>query len=135
MSQENVELAHRAFDAFARGDRDAFVAFHDPDCEIQPVLAAVSGNYHGHDGVREWWGDLFAAFPDFSFRLDEVRELGDRTLGAARVRAHGAHNMDSAAPMVDQVSWILVEMRDEKIVWWCNCSSETEALEAARLRE
>ena len=35
MSQENVELAYRAFDAFARHDLDVFVAFHEPDCEIQ----------------------------------------------------------------------------------------------------
>src|SRR5215204_391666 len=96
MSHENVELTRRVFDAFVRRDRDAFVAFHDPDCEIQPLLAAVGGNYHGHDGVREWWEDLFGAFPDFSFRFDEVRELGDRTLGAARISAHGAHGMESA---------------------------------------
>jgi ketosteroid isomerase-like protein len=135
MSEQNVELAYRAFDAFARHDLDAFVAFHDPDCEIQPLLAAVGGNYHGHDGVREWWGDLFDAFPDFSFRFNEVRELGDRTL-ARRVSVHGAHGMDSVAPMVEQMSWILAEMSDEKVVWvWCTCSSETEALEAARLRE
>jgi ketosteroid isomerase-like protein len=116
ISEENVELAYRAFDAFARHDLDVFVAFHDPDCEIQPLLAAVGGNYHGHDGVREWWGDLFGAFPDLSFRFDEVRELGDRTLGSARITAHGAHGMDSVAPMVEQVSWILAEMRDEKVV-------------------
>jgi SnoaL-like domain len=60
VSQENVELAYRAFDASARHDLDVFVAFHDPDCEIQPLLAAVGGNYHGHDGVREWWEDLRA---------------------------------------------------------------------------
>src|SRR5829696_8019863 len=92
MSQENVELAYRAFDAFARHDLDV----HDPDCEIQPLVAAVGGNYHGHDGVPEWWEDLFGAFPDFSFRFDEVRELGDRTLGAACISAHGAHGMESA---------------------------------------
>ena len=135
MSQENVELTRRVFDAFVRRDRDAFVAFHDPDCEIQPLLAAVGGNYHGHDGVREWWEDLFGAFPDFSFRVDEVRELGDRTLGAARISGHGAHGMDSSAPMIEQVSWILAEWRDERVVWWCNCRSEAEALEAAGLRE
>jgi len=57
MSQQNVELTRRVFDAFVRRDLDVFVAFHDPDCEIQPLLAAVAGNYHGHDGVREWLDD------------------------------------------------------------------------------
>jgi ketosteroid isomerase-like protein len=135
MSQENVVLANRAFDAFAQRDIDAFVAFHDPDCEIQPLLADVRGSYHGHDGVREWLDDLFGAFPDFSFHPDEVRELGDRTLAAARVSAHGAHGMDSAAPMIDQVNWILAEWSDERVVWWGTYRSEAEALEAVRLRE
>ena len=134
MSQANVDLAQRAFEAFTRGDRDTFVALHDPDCEIQPLLAAVGGSYRRHEGVREWWDDLFGAFPDFSFGLDEVRDLGDRTLGAARITANGAHGMDSTAPMVEQVSWILAEMRDEKIVWWCHCRTEAAALEAAGLR-
>jgi ketosteroid isomerase-like protein len=135
MSQEDVELTRRVFDALRRRDLDEFVALHDPSCEIQPLLAAVAGDYHGHDGVREWLDDLFGAFPDFSIRLDEVRELGDRTLGAARISAHGAHGMDSAAPMIEQVSWILAEWRDERVVWWCTCRSEAEALEAARLRK
>ena len=37
--------------------------------------------------------------------------------------------------MIEQVSWILAEWRDERVVWWCHCRSEAEALEAAGLRE
>ena len=95
MSQENVELARRAFDALHRRDLDEFVAYHDPSCKIQPLLAAVAGDYHGCAGVREWLDDLFGAFPDFSIRLDDVREVGDRTLARTRISApwgtrHGA---------------------------------------------
>jgi ketosteroid isomerase-like protein len=135
MSQENVELTRRAFDAIVRRDLDAFVALHDPSCEIQPLLAAVAGNYHGRAGVREWLDDLLGAFPDFSFRVDDVRELGDRTLTRARVSGHGAHTMDSAAPMIDQVNWILAEIRDGRVIWWGTFHTEAEALEAAALRE
>jgi ketosteroid isomerase-like protein len=135
MSQEDVELTRRVFDALRRRDLDEFVALHDPSCEIQPLLAAVAGDYHGHDGVREWLDDLFGAFPDFSIRLDEVRELGDRTLGAARIRAHGAHGMDSAGPMIDQVTWVPAEIRNGRVIWWGNFRTEPEALEAVGLRE
>jgi ketosteroid isomerase-like protein len=34
MSEENVELAHRAYDAFNRRDLDAFLAFNDPEVEF-----------------------------------------------------------------------------------------------------
>lgn len=133
MSQENVELTRRVIDALVRRDLGEFVAFHDSNCEIQPLLAAVAGVYHGRAGVREWLDDLFGAFPDFSIRLDDVREVGDRTLARARISAHGAHGMDSAGPMIDQVSWVLAETRNGRVTWWGNFRTEHEALES-RLR-
>jgi hypothetical protein len=40
MSEENVELAHRAFDAFNRRDFDAFLTFMDADLpRLQRVQA------------------------------------------------------------------------------------------------
>ena len=135
MSQENVKLTRRVFDALRRRDLDEFVALHDPSCEIQPLLAAVAGDYHGCAGVRSWLDDLFGAFPDFSIRLEDVREVGDRTLARARISAHGAHGMDSAGPMIDQVSWVPAEARNGRIIWWGNFRTEAEALEAVGLRE
>jgi ketosteroid isomerase-like protein len=133
VSQQNVELTRRAFHALDRGDLDAFVAFHDPDCEIQPLLAAVAGDYHGCEGVREWLDDLFGAFPDFSIRLDDVLDAGDRTLARTRISAHSAHGMDSSAPMIDQLSWVLSEIRDGRVIRWATFRTEREALEAAGL--
>ena len=130
MKQENVELTRRAFDALRRRDLDGFVAFHDPSCEIQPLLAAVAGDYHGRAGVREWLDDLFGAFPDFSIRLEDVREVGDRTLARAPISAHGAHDMDSPGPIIDQVSWVVSEIRNGRVIWWGTFRTEAEALEA-----
>ena len=135
MSQENVELTRRVFDALRRRDLDEFVALHDPSCEIQPLLAAVAGDYHGCAGVRSWLDDLFGAFPDFSIRLDEVRQVGDRTLARTRITAHGAHGMDSAAPMIDQLSWVVAEIRNGRAIWWGTFRTEREALEAVGLSE
>src|SRR3954452_19122889 len=130
MSQETVELTRRVFDALHRRDLDEFVAFHDPRCEIQPLLAAVAGDYHGCAGVREWLDDLLGAFPDFGIRLDDLREVGDRILARARISAHGAHGMDSAGPMSDQLSWVLSEIRNGRVIWWPHFRTEREALQA-----
>jgi ketosteroid isomerase-like protein len=135
VTQENVELTRRALDALDRRDLDEFVALHDPSCEIQPLLAAVAGDYHGHAGVREWLDDLFGAFPDFSIRVDDVREVGGRTLARTRIRAHGAHGMDSAVPMIDQLSWVLSEIHNGRVIWWGTFRTEAEALEAVGPRE
>ncbi len=49
MSQENVEMMQRAFDAFNRGDRDAAVADVAPDCEYvaSGTIPDATGNYRG----------------------------------------------------------------------------------------
>jgi hypothetical protein len=50
--------------------------------------------------------------------------------------AHDAHDhADSAEDAIEQVNWILGEMRDGRILWWRTFRSEAEALEASGLRE
>jgi hypothetical protein len=47
MSQENVELALRADDAFKRGDLDAFLALCDPDRAHRIVQLPDRAPEHG----------------------------------------------------------------------------------------
>lgn len=131
MSQENVELHHRAFDAFNRRDFDALLALMDADVEAVSRLVAIEGDYLGHDGIRRWWENLLGVFPDFTIGVVEVRDLGDMTLASLRNRAHGT---GSDIPM-DQTLWQVAEWRDRKVVWWCAYMAEADALEAVALRQ
>ena len=55
MSQENVEIVRRVFDAFNRRDIAAFLELLDPDVEWVPVLAVLEGSvYRGHGDIRRW---------------------------------------------------------------------------------
>jgi ketosteroid isomerase-like protein len=130
MSQENVELAHQAFDAFNRRDLGAFLGLMDADVEAGSRLAAMEGGYHGHDGIRQWWQNLLGAIPDYTVEVVEARELEDLTLTTLRTRGHGA---DSDTPVEDTV-WVVVDWRDKKVVRWRVLSTEAEALEAMGLR-
>jgi hypothetical protein len=77
MSQENGDLARRVYDAIARRDLDAVLAFFDPDVEAEPTGGEVFGtSHHGHDRARRFWNELFSAFPDYSAEVLEVRDLG-----------------------------------------------------------
>ena len=76
MSQENVELAYRASDAFNRRDLGALLALTDDYVEVVSFCAAMEGDYHGHAGMRRWWPNLFHVFPDFNIEVVEVRDLG-----------------------------------------------------------
>lgn len=126
MSRENVELFFRAVDAFNRRDWDAFVALIDDEVEVESRLVAMEGSYRGQEGLRRWWGDILGAFPDYTIEVQELRDLGDVTLAHIRGWGHGA---DSATPIVDPF-WQPVRWRDGRCVWWRNCSTEAEALEA-----
>jgi ketosteroid isomerase-like protein len=133
MSQENVELVHRAYEAFNQRDLDALLALCDPDVEFILFIMQVEGGrpYRGHAGVRSWSERLLDVYPDFSVDLEEVRDLGDLTLAQVRMRGHG---VESDAPM-DQTIWQIAELRQGKVVWWRFVGTETEALEAVGLSE
>jgi hypothetical protein len=131
MSQENIGLARALLDAFNRRDSDAFQALMDDEVEIQSRLDAMEGGYHGHEGVRRWWEHFLGAFPDYTIEVEELRDLGDVTLGHIRGWAHGAA---SAAPIMDTF-WQPLRWQDGKCVWWANYSTAEEALEAVGLSE
>jgi len=132
MSQENVELTHRATDALNRRDLDAYLALMDEDVEVISRLAPMGeGRYRGHDGFLRWQQNLRDVFPDWHAELVEARDVGDFTMGLVRIRGHGD---ESGAP-VDQVIWQVGEWRDGKLVRLSSHDSEAEALEAAGLSE
>jgi ketosteroid isomerase-like protein len=129
MSQQNLEAFKRGVSAFNRRDLAAWLELFDPDVEGVPLLVAVEGGYHGHRGMRRWWGNLLDVFPDFAIEVVEVRDLGDVTLGHLRYRAHAA---ESDAP-VEAPLWMVVRWRRGKCTWWGTFGGEAEALEAVWL--
>jgi ketosteroid isomerase-like protein len=131
MSQENVELAQRAYDAFNRRDFASLLALVDADAEVVPRLAGVEGGYHGPEGIRRWWQNLLDAWPDFTVEVVEVRDLGQMTLTKMEV---GGHAADSGI-RVRQPSWHVWRWRRSKAVWFGVFATQAEALEAAGLRD
>jgi ketosteroid isomerase-like protein len=131
MSQENVELVHQAYHAFNRRDLPSLLRLVDADAEAVPRLAAVEGVFHGHEGIRRWWENLFAAWPDYQLEVVEVRDLGQITLAKTEV---GGHAADSGIA-VSQTAWHVWRWRRGKAVWFSFFPTEVTALEAVRLLE
>jgi len=133
MSQDYVEDAYRATDAFNRRDLDAYLEFLDPAVEFRSLVVGMEGTYRGHEGIGRYWRDLFAASPDFTLEIVDVRDLGDRTLTTFNVRGHGA----GSDILVEQTVWSVARARasGEKAVWIANFATEEAALEAVGLRE
>jgi ketosteroid isomerase-like protein len=131
MTQENVEAARRAYEAFNGRDLDAFLALVDPEVDFTTRFVERGGSYHGHEGVRTWWEDLLRVFPDFTIEVVEIRDPGDLTINALRVRGRG---MGSDTPFEERI-WQVARWRDGKVVSWHSYGSEREAREAAGVLE
>ena len=132
MSQENVDAAHRAYDAFSRGDWEAFVELIDPDVEFQSLmLEAESESYRGHEGVREYFEALHDVFPDWQSEITQLRDFGDTLVIESRAVA----TAKSSGIELEQRFWQAAKVSNGKIVWWRFVRTEEEALEALGLRE
>jgi len=133
MSKEKVDLHYHAIDLFNQRDLGAYLALMDPEVEFTPYEVWVQGGepYRGHAGVRSWWEESFAVFPDLRAEVYEIRDSGDRTFASGRIRGQGA----GSGASIERAMWLANEWRDGKCVWWCAFGSEAEALEAAGLSE
>jgi ketosteroid isomerase-like protein len=72
------EAAARLFaDAVTRGDRAAAVALCHPEVEFNSVLGISGRAYLGHDGIREYFDDVEAAWRDWTVEVERVSEGAD----------------------------------------------------------
>jgi ketosteroid isomerase-like protein len=131
MSEENIDVVRGTFDAFQARDLDDFLNHMDPEVEYRSLILEVEGVYHGHDGMRAWWENVLSVFPDWSPRVEEAREVGDRVL--SRVRAEGSGTGSGIA--LDRDIWHLAEVRDGRLTSSAFFRTEQEALEAAGRHE
>ena len=134
MSQENVDLALRALDAFKRRDVDALVALLSPDVvwEENPDLPGLREVYRGRAEVREWMVAVLEVLENLQVELAELAELGDDRIfaeGVLRARGKG-----SGVPVELRV-WMVLWFAESKITRRQVSWSRDQALEAAGLPE
>jgi glyoxylase-like metal-dependent hydrolase (beta-lactamase superfamily II)/predicted ester cyclase len=118
MAADAKETAERYFEALGRRDLEAAAACWASDGVDNLVGITVT---EGPAGVRAFFGEVFAAFPDFSIRADSIVAEGDRV--AVRWHATGTFAGDAEwqgiAPTGDRITLDgldLVEVRDGLIV-------------------
>jgi uncharacterized protein len=133
MSQENVEMVRRAFDAYNRGDVDAALADFAPDCEFVPTgaLPGARDVYHGPEGFAQFAAWLRDEFDDARLDVNDARDAGDRVLVSLTARGRG--KASGAATSWD--FWHVWTIRDAKLWRGRAYTREAEALEAAGLSE
>ena len=127
-----MELALSAFDAWNRGDYEAWIEAFDSQCEFLPLRAQLEGqSYRGHDGLRQFMRDLTDEWENVRFGLSEIRDAGDQLVGLVRFKGRGRISQAE----LDLPIGVVATVREAKILRVRMYSDPAEALEAAGLRE
>ena len=107
MSEQNVELHRRIEDAFNRRDIEAIIACMDPSVEYHPLLSAIGTTaYHGHEGMRSWFGQLDDAWEELRTEAEAYFDLGEQTLLFYVLHGRGRHSgAEVAIPGAQLCRW------------------------------
>jgi ketosteroid isomerase-like protein len=130
MSRENVEIVREAWDAWSRGDMAALFEFYDPEVEWDMSHSYVPdmGVFHGHEGIREFFGEWRAFFAEYWAEAQEFIEVGDSVI----VRVHqGGRGRSSTVGVEMPAYWQLYRLRGGRAVRVEIYRDEEEARTAA----
>jgi ketosteroid isomerase-like protein len=133
MSEENVQVVRRMYDAFERGDFDSALAHFDPNIEWdEPPDNPGARKWHGRNGVERALATWMGAFEDYRYELRELIDCGDdMVLLAAWQSGRGK----ASGVQVSEENFCVFTVRDGKIVRQQMFRHPDEALEAAGLQE
>lgn len=132
MSQENVDLVARAFEAINRRDVDAFLELAEEGVvqDWSRAMGPQSGIYRGRAEVARFLHSWWDAFEESAVIVDEMIDAGDQVVAVFHGRQRG------------RASGVEVEGRGAVLVWTvCDGTiagatlyqERDEALEAAGL--
>jgi ketosteroid isomerase-like protein len=131
MSQENVEIVRRGYEAYARGDQAAMLG------DIAPEMITYreepdGASFHGPEGLLKAIAEWVEDFDEFTITPEEFIDANN-TQVIVRVyqQAVGAQ---SRAP-IEAHFWFVHTVSNDKVIRLDMFANRANALEAAGLRE
>ena len=133
MSEANVDLVRRAYDAFQRDGIEGILPFLDEEIEWRnPEDSPIAGVWRGHEEVRDWFAQASEAFGEMSFAPDEFREVSE---GRVLVLLHFGLTGAGSGVQMDVPFAHLIDIKAGHATALRMYSDQRKALEAAGLRE
>ena len=130
MSQANVEIMRRFYDAWTRGDLDVGLSMLDPEIEWCPI-EENRVPLHGVEAAvqnRNAWLDTW---DDHRIELEEMIDAGDHVIATIHIVASGK----SSGITTDVRFYAHIKMKDHQIVYIFDHRDRTSALQAVGLAE
>jgi ketosteroid isomerase-like protein len=136
VSQENVEIVRRVYEAAAQGDTAAIFALYDPDIEWDASRTSrgeVTGRVaRGHDAVLKWLRDWYDAWERIDDDLEELIDAGDDTVVSIMVQRGRGRASGIEVESRLATTWKIRNGKVVRVVWF---PSTHEAFEAAGMLE
>jgi ketosteroid isomerase-like protein len=132
MSQENVEIVRRGYEALNRGDVEGMIETTEPharwDLSERVFNPAV---YEGHDGIRRFIEEIDEVWDHFRLEPLEFIDAGDKVVVSHLVRGRGK----GSGVDVELPSTSVYTLRNGKVTGSRMYREHNKALEAAGLSE
>jgi ketosteroid isomerase-like protein len=131
MSQENLEIVRRGYEAFIRGDLDSALAdVHEDFVATRVAPMPDVTPYHGPQGLVQIFVDWTADFDEFEMSPEEFIDANaEQVVVRQRQRAVGAR---SGVP-IEAEFWFVNTVRGRKLLRLEIYASKSQALEAVGL--
>jgi len=137
MSQENVEIVRRVYDAAARHDTSNVLDFYDPEIEWD-ISHAPARNlmgephvFNGHEGLRTFFRHWYEAWKHVEPDLEELIDAGEQVISVETTRGRG-RTSGAVVELPHAAVWTFREDKIVRVVWF---GSREEALETPGLSE
>jgi ketosteroid isomerase-like protein len=131
MSQENVDVVRRALAALDRRDVEAYLEVASPQIELITPALPLQGPIAGHEGIRDFFRDVWSFSEASEVQVEEVRAVEERVLAFFVITATGRQSEVKTSSRVAGV----YDLEQGKIRRAHIFADRTEALEAVGLSE
>jgi ketosteroid isomerase-like protein len=127
MSQHNVELVRRGFEAFVATGEPAWETLHE-HVEVRDHDIMDGREYRGHGDVRRWlFEDWASAWSEYRAEPQEYIDVDDqRVVAVFRIKARGR----ASGVEIEREDAMVYVVRDQKIMRIDYYNSKQQALEA-----
>ena len=132
MSEENVEIVRRIYEATGRRDTETVLSLYDEDVEWDvsdsPISGVTGGGlFRGHDGLREWARVWYAAWESVVDECEELIDAGEYVVSVVMVQSRGrASGLDVS--LRSAAVWTVRNGKVVRVAWF---ATRNEALAAA----
>ena len=132
MSQENVEIVQRHFEARNGRDLMTLLALWRSDAEIDwsQSRGPLKGVYRGHRELETFWNELWSTFEVVQVEAHGFTEIGSEVVVPNTAHLHGRAGIEVVAR-----STFVFTVENGQITRQRMFQEEDKALEAARLSE